>query len=181
MFLIVVWLQVHAAVVLYNYYHLNHNRESEFLNFDQFCNLAIMFKPSILHHMKYMCQSDRPTITEPKNQLSVTEKSIMDACTISKTLLNDSANISSMIKEWPITKVAVLLIDSKKENCFLQFNDGVWSVIEKEIYSEESGIGNESKIGEKRMRKNDEGESGYQTLAFSAIKEVTGRIVLLEM
>ncbi|CAH1439242.1 unnamed protein product [Lactuca virosa] len=171
--------QVHAAAVLYNYYHLNQHQEKEFLKFDQFCNLAIMFKPSILQHMKYMTQSNRPTINEPENQLSLTEKAIMDACTISETLLHASSNISNMIKEWPVTKVAIFLIDSKKENCFLQFDNGVWSVIEKDLYCEESGIENEGKKGKKRklslMRKYDEeGEDELQKVAFSAVKEIAG-------
>ncbi|CAI9277451.1 unnamed protein product [Lactuca saligna] len=172
--------QVHAAAVLYNYYHLNQqHQEKEFLKFDQFCNLAIMFKPSILQHMKYMTQSNRPTIKEPENQLSLTEKAIMDACTISETLLHASSDISNMIKEWPITKVAIFLIDSKKENCFLQFDNGVWSVIEKDLYSEESGIENEGKKGKKRklskLRKYDEeGENELQKVAFSAVKEIAG-------
>ncbi|KAM0030382.1 hypothetical protein Hdeb2414_s0018g00536471 [Helianthus debilis subsp. tardiflorus] len=118
--------QVHAAVVLYNYYHLNHHREIQFLKF---------------------------------------EKAIMDACTISETLLNASANISNVINEWQVTKVAVLLIDSKKENCFLQFNNGVWSVIEKDVYPE-------SKKRKKVMIEYD--NDGLQKLAFLAVKEVAG-------
>ncbi|KAI3828992.1 hypothetical protein L1987_03105 [Smallanthus sonchifolius] len=162
--------QVHAAAVLYNLFHLNHHRESQFLNFNQFCNLAITFKPSILHHMKYMCQPDRPILDDPENQLSLTEKAIMDACTMSETLLNASDDISNIIKEWPITKVAVLLVDSKKENCFLKFNNRVWSVIEKDLYPE-------SKKRKRTMINNDEeGEAGFQKLAFSAVKEVTGNV-----
>ncbi|GJZ27032.1 hypothetical protein Tco_0571285 [Tanacetum coccineum] len=171
--------QVHAAAVLYNYYHLNQHRDHEFLKFEQFCNLAIMFKPTILHYMKYMSPSDRPTLTDPATQLSPTEKAIMEACNISETLLDASANVSSMIKEWPITKVAVLLIDSKKENCFLKFNDGVWSVIEEDLYPEESTNGIETKKSKKRklslMKKYDEeGEVGLQQLVFSAVKEEAG-------
>lgn len=165
--------QVHAAAVLYNYYHLNHHREKEFLKFDQFCNLAMMFKPSILQHMKYLTQSNPLTLNDPQNQLSFTEKAIMDACTISETLLDASTNVSNMIKEWPITKVAVLLIDSKKENCFLQFNNGLWSVIEKDLYCEESGIGNEGKKGRKR-KYDEEGENGFREVAVTAVKEVAG-------
>ncbi|GJV30054.1 hypothetical protein Tco_1386502, partial [Tanacetum coccineum] len=171
--------QVHAAAVLYNYYHLNQHRDHEFLKFEQFCNLAIMFKPTILHYMKYMSPSDRPTLTDPATQLSPTEKAIMEACNISETLLDASANVSSMIKEWPITKAAVLLIDSKKENCFLKFNDGVWSVIEEDLYPEESTNGIETKKSKKRklslMKKYDEeGEVGLQQLVFSAVKEEAG-------
>ncbi|KAK9068090.1 hypothetical protein SSX86_012201 [Deinandra increscens subsp. villosa] len=159
--------QVHAAAVLYNYFHLNHHREGQFLKFDQFCNLTIMFKPSILHHMKYMCQSDRPSLDDPENQLSLTEKAIMDACTMSETLLNASDNISNIIKEWSITKVAVLLLDSKMENCFLKLNNGVWSVIEKDLYP--------SKKYKKTMENHDEvGEAGFMKLAFLAVEEVTG-------
>ncbi|XP_076921492.1 uncharacterized protein LOC143582916 [Bidens hawaiensis] len=161
--------QVHAAVVLYNYYHhLNHHRESRLLKFDHFCKLALMFKPSIFHHMKHTCQPNDTVLSDPENQLSLTEKAIKDACTISETLLNASDNISNVIKEWQVTKVAVLLIDSKKENCFLQFNNGVWSVIEKEIFPE-------SKKRKKIMMEYDEeGEVGYQKLAFLACKEVAG-------
>ncbi|KAL8263657.1 hypothetical protein R6Q59_021787 [Mikania micrantha] len=90
--------QVHAAAVLYNYYHLSHHQESQFLKFEQFCKLAILFKPSILQHMKYMCQSDHAILNDPENQLSLAEKAIMDACTISETLLNASANISNVAK-----------------------------------------------------------------------------------
>ncbi|XP_076898519.1 uncharacterized protein LOC143552112 [Bidens hawaiensis] len=161
--------QVHAAVVLYNYYHhLNHHRESRILKFDQFCKLALMFKPSIFHHMKHTCQPNDTVLSDPENQLSLTEKAIKDACTVSETLLNASDNILNVIKEWQVTKVAVLLIDSKKENCFLQFNNGVWSVIEKELFSE-------SKKRKKIMMEYDEeGEVGYQKLAFLACKEVAG-------
>ncbi|KAF5816389.1 putative double-stranded RNA-binding domain-containing protein [Helianthus annuus] len=157
--------QVHAAVVLYNYYHLNHHREIQFLKFDQFCKLATELKPGILRHMKFTCQSDRTILDDPENQLSITEKAIMDACTISETLLNASANISNVINEWQVTKVAVLLIDSKKENCFLQFNNGVWSVIEKDVYPE-------SKKRKKVMIEYD--NDGLQKLAFLAVKEVAG-------
>ncbi|KAI7743469.1 hypothetical protein M8C21_011320 [Ambrosia artemisiifolia] len=155
--------QVHAAVVLYNYYHLNHNQESQFLKFDQFCKLATMLKPGITHHMKYTCQSDNTVLDDPENQLSITEKAIMDACTVSETLRNASAKISNIIKEWKVTKVAVLLIDSKKENCFLQFNNGVWSVIEKEVYPE-------NKKRKKIMVEYD--KEDLQKLAFLAVKEV---------
>ncbi|KAL8196100.1 hypothetical protein R6Q57_025100 [Mikania cordata] len=160
--------QVHAAAVLYNFFHLSHHRESQFLKFEQFCKLAILFKPSILQHMKYMCQSDHTILNDPENQLSLAEKAIMDACTISETLLNASANISNVVKEWKITKVSVLLIDSKKENCFLQFNNGVWSVIEKELYPESK---KRKKIG---MEYDEEDEVGFQKLAFLAVKEVAG-------
>ncbi|XP_071690271.1 uncharacterized protein [Rutidosis leptorrhynchoides] len=159
--------QVHAVAILYNYYHRIHHQKSEFLKFDQFCCLAIMFKPSILHHFKYMSKSDRPVLDDPEKQLSLAEKAIMDACTISKTLLDATTNGSCSVKEWPISKVAVLLIDSKKENCFLQFNDGVWSLIEKDLYSEKE-------YEKKRLRKYDEDEEvGF---AFIAVKEATGII-----
>ncbi|KAL8238637.1 hypothetical protein R6Q59_015204 [Mikania micrantha] len=162
--------QVHAAAVLYNYFHLNHHKESQFLKFDQFCNLAIMFKPSILHHMKYMRQLDRPNLHDPENQLSLTEKAIMDACTMSKTLLNASDDISNVIEEWSIIKVAVLLIDLKMENCFLKFSNGVWSVIEKDLYPE-------SKKCKKTMINHDEErEGGFQKLAFLAVEEATGNV-----
>lgn len=171
---LMVGTQVHAAAVLYNYFHLNHHRESQFLKFDEFSNLTLMFRPSILRHMKYMCQSDHPFLDDPENQLSLTEKAIMDACTMSKTLLNVSDDISSVVKEWPITKVAVLLVDSKKENCFLNFNNGVWSVIEKDLYPE-------SKKRKRTTINHDEGEAAFQKLAFSAVKEVTGRTMVVNI
>lgn len=118
-----------------------------------------------------------------KYELSVTEKAIRDACNISMAL--DASKDVPNMEGWPISKVAVLLIDSKKENCLLQFGSvtqGVWSLIEKEIG--ESNINSEisakGKVGNKRKRnsrttdeKNDD-DNGFLQLAFDAVKEVTG-------
>ncbi|KAJ6371858.1 hypothetical protein OIU77_002222 [Salix suchowensis] len=62
------------------------------------------------------------------------EERIMEACSISMSL--DASEDDLNIDGWPISRVAVLLIDSKKESCFLQFGsitEGVWSVIEKDV------------------------------------------------
>jgi dGTP triphosphohydrolase len=51
------------------------------------------------------------------------------------TLLDASKKVPN-IEGWPVSKVAVLLVDSKKENCFLRscsITDGAWSLIEKDV------------------------------------------------
>ncbi|XP_022887953.1 uncharacterized protein LOC111403618 [Olea europaea var. sylvestris] len=169
--------QMHAVVLLYNYYHRKQQPKTEFLDFLAFCKLSVVLRHTMIAFMNQGESSDL------KYELSVTEKAIRDACNISMAL--DASKDVPNMEGWPISKVAVLLIDSKKENCLLQFGSvtqGVWSLIEKEIG--ESNINSEisakGKVGNKRKRnsrttdeKNDD-DNGFLQLAFDAVKEVTG-------
>ncbi|KAI9193829.1 hypothetical protein LWI28_000558 [Acer negundo] len=176
--------QVHAVVLLYNYYHRKQHQQLKFEGFEPFCKLAVVQKPTLLAHMKLMQRSNDAELDDMEKQLSLTEKSIMDACDISKSL--DASKDVPSIEGWPISKIAVLLIDSKKENCFLQFGSitkGVWSVIEKDMNAsnciaegmEAKHLNKKIKVTKKPLRdevSND--EVFFQQFAISAVKEATG-------
>ncbi|KAJ8542771.1 hypothetical protein K7X08_005294 [Anisodus acutangulus] len=124
--------QLHAVVLLYNYYQRKQNPQAQYLDFVSFCKLAVTLKPVLVSYMKFMNQPDPTGSKDMDNDLSVTEKAIQDACKISCALVA-SKDVPS-INEWLIAKVSVLLLDSKKENCWLLYSsvtDGVWSLLEK--------------------------------------------------
>ncbi|KAG4973922.1 hypothetical protein JHK87_030743 [Glycine soja] len=124
--------QVRSAVLLYNYYHRKQHPELAYLPFNEFCKLAVVLRPPLLAYMQFMQNLKEEELTDVEKQLSFTEKMIMEACDVCKCL--DASKDVPNIEGWPITKVSILLIDSKKENCFLLFSSitsGVWSVIEK--------------------------------------------------
>ncbi|CAI8608918.1 unnamed protein product [Vicia faba] len=95
----------------------------------------------------------------------------------------------SLLEGWPISKVVVLLVESKKEVCFLLFSsitDGVWSVVEKDVDSSSSGqsstITNKIKHAYKKRRVIKKptkhalnvNEDGFLKIGYSSVKEVTG-------
>ncbi|KAG4385238.1 hypothetical protein GLYMA_12G053033v4 [Glycine max] len=124
--------QVRSTVLLYNYYHRKQHPELAYLPFNEFCKLAVVLRPPLLAYMQFMQNLNEEELTDVEKQLSLTEKMIMEACDVCKCL--DASKDAPNIEGWPITKVSMLLIDSKKENCFLLFSSitsGVWSVIEK--------------------------------------------------
>ncbi|KAL7209184.1 hypothetical protein ACSBR1_030846 [Camellia fascicularis] len=176
--------QVRAVVLLYNYYQRKRHSEVEFLGFESFCKLAVTLKPTLMGYLKLMQRSDYAELDDPEDQLSMTEKAIMDACDISLVL--DASKDVPSTKGWPVSKVAVLLTDPSKEICVLKFGsiiNGVWSIIEKDIDSASvisEAIGNGKHNKRKRnMRKplRDEtnaDEAGFQRLALSSVSEVTG-------
>ncbi|XP_020223264.1 uncharacterized protein LOC109805551 isoform X2 [Cajanus cajan] len=174
--------QVHSVVLLYNYYHRKQYPQLAFLSFDEFCKLAAILRPTLSVHMKYI---QEPEVGVEK-QSSLTEEKILNACKICKYL--DAAKNVPDIEGWPISKVAVLLIDSKKENCFLLFSsitEGVWSVIENdtdtfiqnsEVVSGASGATFKKKRVIKKPKKivlNSEEDQILQ-IGYSAVKEVAG-------
>ncbi|KAK4349836.1 hypothetical protein RND71_029149 [Anisodus tanguticus] len=80
----------------------------------------------------------------------------MRTCDISSTL--DAVEVVPLSQKWPTSKVAVFLVDSRRENCLLMRSSMTcagWSIIEKKL----------------------DGSSGLQELALSAVTEAT---VLLE-
>ncbi|XP_038711695.1 uncharacterized protein LOC120005887 isoform X3 [Tripterygium wilfordii] len=180
--------QIHAVVILYNYYHRKQHpqpEKMEFLDFPSFSKFVVDMKPSLLAHMKLMQKSNDTELYDLKTELSLTEYMIMNACDISASLdaLKDSPNIES----WPVSKVTVLLVDSRKENCFLQVGSitkGVWSVIEKDVDTGDTNV--ERTMEGKQINKNKRSirrtlrdntaidEPCFQQLAFSAVKEEAG-------
>ena len=168
---------MHAVVLLYNYYHRKQDPELCFLEFVPFCKLALTLKPTLMPHMKFTLQTDPVGLNDLENQLSVTEKAVMDACNISLSL--DALKDIPSIEGWPISKVSVLLVDSEKENCVLLFGSvtkGVWSVIEKSINDFNIDLENTSEG--KRISQTTTGEqlteSYFEQLASIAVKEATG-------
>ncbi|PSR98312.1 Dentin sialoprotein [Actinidia chinensis var. chinensis] len=177
--------QVHAVVLIYNYYLRKQHADIEFLGFESFCKLAVTLKPTLMGYMKLMHQSDYAELDDLEEQLSVTEKAIMNACDMS-LVLGASKN-ATCIEGWPVSKVAVLLTDSSGGNCLLQFScitNGVWSVIEKDhdvcsISSDSTVVGQKIYKRKRHTKKpliNDinSDEAGCREAALSAVKEVTG-------
>lgn len=130
-------------------------------------------------YMNFMKRSDDVELTDPEKQLSVTERTIMDACDICMRL--DASKETPSIEGWPISKVTVLLVDSRKENCWLLFGSvaqRVWSMIEKSV--DEASQNPESTTKRKRISRRpvrDDpglGEDTLKHLAFSAVKEAAG-------
>ncbi|KAF5465331.1 hypothetical protein F2P56_015351 [Juglans regia] len=177
--------QLHAIVLLYNYYLRKRHPQLEVLGFEAFCKLVVILKPALLAHMKLMQRSDDTELDDLEKQLSVTERTIMEACDIS-TKLDASKDVPN-IEGWPMSKVSVLLFDYKKENCFLLFSSttqGVWSVIEKDV--DISNLNSEGQVEAKQMNRKrrvirkpskedpNVNESALLQLAYLAVKEATG-------
>ncbi|XP_057793363.1 uncharacterized protein LOC131009985 [Salvia miltiorrhiza] len=84
--------------------------------------------------------------------------------------------MTQVLSGYPISTVAVLLIDSERENCLLKCDavaEGVWSLIEKEIneFSTDQEIRAEERAGKKR-KLND--HSNFLQIGFDAVKDVAG-------
>ncbi|KAL6513632.1 hypothetical protein OROGR_021118 [Orobanche gracilis] len=171
--------QMHAVVLLYNYHHRRQKPELKFLDFPSFCKLSVVVKPPLVSFMKLTKETGSTKSNAAENQLSITEKAIKDACDIALAL--GAKSESPNIEGWPISKVAILLIDSKKENCMLRFGDvtkGVWSLIEKEL--DASNINqdmlSDEKISDKKKLNSlptyDDDE--FLQLGYDAMNHITG-------
>uniref|UniRef100_A0A2N9GA26 Uncharacterized protein n=1 Tax=Fagus sylvatica TaxID=28930 RepID=A0A2N9GA26_FAGSY len=135
-----------------------------------------------------MQRSDDTELDDLEKQLSETEKRVMEACDISTSL--DASKDVPNIEGWPISKVAVLLVDSKRENFILRFSsitEGVWSLIEKDV--DISNITSEGVVDAKQAKQKgkdslenhskDESsvdESSLLQLSYLAVKESTGML-----
>ncbi|KAK9141302.1 hypothetical protein Scep_010983 [Stephania cephalantha] len=162
--------QMHAVVLLYNYYHRKQFPQLEFLDFDSFCKVATDSKPNLLAHMKHMRKSG----AQPDNldeQFSITEKAVKDACSICSGL--DASKDSPSLEDWPISKVVVFLTDDKKDSCLLLMNNvtkGVWSAIEQVC---DEHCGPENRVTKTSLG-NDLSVDCLRKYALSAIKKETG-------
>nr|GLL47723.1 uncharacterized protein LOC109161584 isoform X2 [Ipomoea trifida] len=187
--------QLHCIVLLYNYYHRKQYPQAEYLDFKSFCELVVTLKPVLAWHMNCKSQSDSVELNDSENQFSITEKAIQDACNLSSML--DASKANPIMEGWEISKVTVLLLDCKKENCFLRFgsvNDGVWSVLEKDLedsiisdskLEERKHMNKRRRIGMKSLQSEPKtNDSSLQRLAFLAVQDATGikrsELVVLE-
>ncbi|XP_049395470.1 uncharacterized protein LOC125859713 [Solanum stenotomum] len=175
--------QVGAVVLLYNYYYRKQHQDQkiEFLNFASFCQLAVVLKPTLMTYVKLMHRSDYTDVDNLESQLSLTEKEIMRACDISSTL--DAAEVVPLSQKWPTSKVAVFLVDSRRENCLLMHSSmtcAVWSIIEKHLDVSSSYLFDSKSISKKKKANmfstglQYADGSSLQDLALSAATEATG-------
>ncbi|XP_027771804.1 uncharacterized protein LOC107012681 isoform X1 [Solanum pennellii] len=175
--------QVGAVVLLYNYYYRKQHQDQkiEFLNFASFCQLAVVLKPTLMTYMKLMHRSVYTDVDNLESQLSLTEKEIMRACDISSTL--DDAEVVPLSQKWPTSKVAVFLVDSRRENCLLMHSSmtcAVWSIIEKHLDVSSSYLFDSKCISKKKKTNMFSTSLQYadgsslQDLALSAATEATG-------
>lgn len=193
-------LQMRCVVLFYNYYVRKRHPAIELLDFETCCKLSVILIPTLIVHMKLMRRSNNnisnndyssnntDTVDEVENQFSLTEKAIMDACNVSSAL--DATKHVPNMGGWPISKVTVLLVDSRRENCLLLCGSktrGIWSVIEK--YVDGSGVtdsgaavnGKATTYRRKSSRvvlNSDElyTDEALQQLAVSAVKDITGML-----
>ncbi|KAI3832063.1 hypothetical protein MKX03_008942 [Papaver bracteatum] len=175
--------QMHAVVLLYNYYHRKQFPQLEFLDFESFCKVSVKATPGVLEHMKFM-QRGKSLSNEPEDLLSPTEKAIQDACKISLSL--DASKDAPCTEGWPVSKVAVFLMDSMR-NCFLVYGSttqGVWSLIEEanDCFSNKLEDKSEKQKGNKKKKIRqwplggdiNADEVSYRRIAFTIVKEATG-------
>ncbi|XP_003597504.3 uncharacterized protein [Medicago truncatula] len=175
--------QVHSVALLNNYYHRKLNQELAFLPYREFCKIIVDLRPAMSAYMKFTLLPEYAELVDAEQQLSLAEKAIMSAYDI--CLYLDASKNDPNIEGWPISKVAVLLVDNEKENCFLHFNSiphGVWSLIEKDVdtLDQISEVTSEIKSPCKRRRvimkrsKVILNEDQLLQVGYSAVKEIAG-------
>ncbi|CAN6205007.1 unnamed protein product [Urochloa humidicola] len=126
--------QMHATVLLYNYYHRKQFPQLEFADPERFCMTASLTAGDAL--LMYLNQVHDHRGDSGEGLLSVTDQAVIDACDIAKAL--DTTKDSPEMAVWPISKVAVLLLDRTKKMCLLEHGSetkGVFSFLEKDIKS----------------------------------------------
>lgn len=167
---------MHAVVLLYNYYYRKQKLEFEFLDFVSFCMLALSLRPTLKPFLETICGSEIVDLDGSDVHLSVTKRAVKCACDIALSL--DASKDAPSIEGYPISTVAVLLVDSEKKNCMLLLDavtEGVWSLVEKEINV--FGTDEDITAGKKRKVKDQQPLSGHAKflqIGFDAVKDVAG-------
>lgn len=155
--------QMQAVVILYNFYQRKLSSKSKVLDFRSFCDTACICFPSLAAYMKFM-RNDARSLDDLHDQLSITEKLVMDACDICTAL--NTLVVSCTIDEWPISKVAVFLVDAANEKCLLK-NDsiilGSWSLVEKDLEKPLEKLSNAYDV-----------EDVLQKIAYSSVEQDIG-------
>ncbi|CAN6198519.1 unnamed protein product [Urochloa humidicola] len=125
---------MHATVLLYNYYHRKQFPQLKFADPKRFSMTASLTAGDAL--LVYLNQVHDHRSDDTEGLLLVTDKAVMNACDIAKAL--DATKDSPEMTVWPISKVAVLLLDGTKKMCLLEHGSetkGVFSFLEKDIKS----------------------------------------------
>ncbi|KAM0894909.1 hypothetical protein ACQ4PT_024169 [Festuca glaucescens] len=132
-------LQVHTAVIMYNYYHRKMCPRLAFADAKRFfmcASLSVGEDLFLYLRIVHACENN----SRDDVSLSVTDREGIQACEIAKEL--DATKDYPDIEMWPIGKVAVVLLDLTKKKCLIEYGadtKGVWSIIEKE-YDAAAGI-----------------------------------------
>jgi hypothetical protein len=158
--------QVHATVLLYNYYHRKQFPQLQFASPDWF-SMSASLTVSNKNLLMYL---NRVGAGVP----SVTDKAIIDACDIAEAL--DPTKDSPDMMMWPISKVAVLLINQTKKVCLLEHGSqtkGVWSMLEKDIETTLGGSLNRQGSNNKHIPLPSEPYM-LQQIAYSEVELKTG-------
>jgi hypothetical protein len=139
--------------------------------------MIVDLRPIMLPYMKFTRKPDYDAgLIDVEQQLSLTENEIMNSYHICTDL--DASKIVPNIKGWPISKVAILLVDSKKENCFLCFSsitDGVWSLIKRQVDTNNQILfQSQTRRVIKKRSKDSLNEDQILQVGYSAVKEVAG-------
>ncbi|KAF0914082.1 hypothetical protein E2562_026492 [Oryza meyeriana var. granulata] len=174
--------QVHMAVVLYNYYHRKQFPQLAFADEKRFFRCAALtLGESLLAYSNMVHQHERSSGSSGEGvNLSVTDKAIVDACGIAEAL--DASQDSPDMAMWPISKVAVILLDSTRKRCLLESGSvgkNVRSFLEKEIDSSSTSehISNHPEGQELENEETPQPLDGpyiLQKLAFSEVERKTG-------
>ncbi|KAH7685037.1 Double-stranded RNA-binding domain-containing protein [Dioscorea alata] len=165
--------QLHAVVLLYNYYHRKQFPQLEFVQFAPFCKAVIVANPSLMIYMKYIHGREVAELEDFQKNLSIlsiTEKAVLDACKISAAL--DAGKDVPSIEGLPVSKIALFLVNPVKKTCLLQFSavtQGVWSLLEKDVDAPLDNLG-----GSKNKKNSSADNDIRQKLAFSAAQKITG-------
>jgi hypothetical protein len=123
---------VHATVLLYNYFHRKQFPQLDFADAKRFALSASLAAGELL--LMYLNQVHDRGASEEEAGLSVTDKALVDACGIAEAL--DATRDAPETITWPISRVAVLLIDKTRERCLIEHGvvtQGVWSIPEKDV------------------------------------------------
>lgn len=125
--------QIQAAVILYNYYHRKMNPQLAFADAKRFFVCAsLSVGEDLLAYLSMVHERENNPGKHAK--LSVTDKAVIQACEIAEEL--DASRDSPDMAMWPISKVAVLLLDPTRKKCLVEYSAdtrGIWSIIEKEL------------------------------------------------
>ncbi|TVU29921.1 hypothetical protein EJB05_21514 [Eragrostis curvula] len=118
--------QVHAAVLLYNYFHRKQFPHLAFAEPKRFMvSASLAAGDALLVYLEH---------GGGDGEASVTDRAFEDACGIAQAL--DAEADSPRTLMWPISKVAVLLVDPTGKKCMIEHGSvtqGVWSILEKDI------------------------------------------------
>ncbi|KAM3258891.1 hypothetical protein ACQJBY_050576 [Aegilops geniculata] len=125
--------QIHTAIILYNYYHRKMSPQLAFADPEQFFECAsLSVGEDLLAYLRMVHEHENNSGKHAK--LSITHKVALQACEIAEQL--DASKHSPEMALWPISKVAVLLLDPTKKKCLVDYSantKGIWSIIEKEL------------------------------------------------